>query len=409
KAEEEVNARAEAIKKAEEEVNARAEEVGRILGMAEIVKPFLRFKAHLSDVLPKMLRSRMISVVQGWIPADRASELQGSLAEAEEKAVRCIVVRFEAPSSEEEPPTLMENPGVIRPYEFLTRMRGHPSYEELDPTILSLAIYSIMFGIMFGDVGQGLALVAVGLIIRRFLRPKKGLAKAIGYMFIPMGISSAVFGLLYGEVFLVEHVIEPMLFSPLKSIKSMMLLAIYVAFLDLSLGFVIAAINSFKAGDKFGALLGAHGLGALVFYIGFMLVFKGILDAGMNIMAVFTPWPIAVPIIGLAMVTATPILKREGFGRAIGDLLIIVIELLCNTFSFIRLAAFAMAHTCLAIAAHALTEALGLLGPVMTNGIAMTFELMSCSVQSLRLLYYEFMSKFYHGTGKPFKPLFERQ
>lgn len=394
-----------AIGEAEEEVDAKAEEVGKILGEAEVLKHPLRLRAQFSDVLPKVLRSRTTSVIQGWIPTQKVSELKSLFAKAEEEATGCLVARFEDPSQGEKAPSLMRNPEVVKPYEFLTSMRGYPSYGEIDPTLISIIIYSMMFGVMFGDVGQGTVLIAVGLIIRRLFRPKGGLGKAVGNMFIPMGIASTIFGFLYGEVFLMEHVIEPILFSPLESLTSMMLLAIYIAFAELSLGFVIAAVNSFRAGDKLGGLLGAHGLGALVFYVGFMLMFKGILDAGMNIMAIFTPWPMIVPVIGLVMITMAPILKREGFGKAIGDLLIIVIELLCNTFSFIRLAAFAMAHACLGIAAHALTGALGLFGPVMANGIAMTFELMSSAVQSLRLLYYEFMSKFYHGTGRRFKPL----
>ena len=81
------------------------------------------------------------------------------------------------------------------------------------------------------------------------------------------------------------------------------------------------------------------------------------------------------------------------------------VEGLANLFSFLRIAAFSLAHASLAIAAEALNEALfpGA-GLFIMNVVALSFELISSSVQSLRLLYYEFMGKFFDGQGLPFRP-----
>ena len=94
----------------------------------------------------------------------------------------------------------------------------------------------------------------------------------------------------------------------------------------------------------------------------------------------------------------------EIVGEGMAAFLITFIEGLCNFFSFLRIAAFALAHACLALAAHALAPTMGVGGIVLMNIIAMSFEFISSSVQSLRLLYYEFMGKFFQGTGTPFKP-----
>ena len=82
------------------------------------------------------------------------------------------------------------------------------------------------------------------------------------------------------------------------------------------------------------------------------------------------------------------------------------VEGLANLFSFLRIAAFALAHASLAIAAEALSHSLGIagVGLIIMNIIALSFEMMSSSVQSLRLLYYEFMGKFFQGEGIPFRP-----
>ena len=80
------------------------------------------------------------------------------------------------------------------------------------------------------------------------------------------------------------------------------------------------------------------------------------------------------------------------------------VEGLANMFSFLRIAAFAIAHASLALAAHSMEPMMGIGGLVIMNVIALTFEFVSSSVQSLRLLYYELMGKFYNGQGKRFVP-----
>ena len=99
----------------------------------------------------------------------------------------------------------------------------------------------------------------------------------------------------------------------------------------------------------------------------------------------------------------------ESIGEGVGGLLMTFVEGLANLFSFLRIAAFALAHASLAIAAEALSEAIVLpipipIGFVIMNVVALSFELISSTVQSLRLLYYEFMGKFFDGQGVPFKP-----
>jgi V/A-type H+-transporting ATPase subunit I len=96
----------------------------------------------------------------------------------------------------------------------------------------------------------------------------------------------------------------------------------------------------------------------------------------------------------------------EAVGEGVGGLLMTFVEGLANLFSFLRIAAFALAHASLAGAGVAMGEAIGsgMLGLLIMNVIALSFEFISSSVQSLRLLYYEFMGKFFHGAGVPFKP-----
>ncbi|MFR5073557.1 MAG: V-type ATPase 116kDa subunit family protein [Bianqueaceae bacterium] len=107
-------------------------------------------------------------------------------------------------------PTKLKNKGVVKAFEALVGMYGVPSYNELDPTPLVTITYLLIFGMMFGDVGQGLVIFFGAF----FLYKLKGikLAKVISYC----GISSVIFGFVYGSFFGNETIIHSLLpFLPL--------------------------------------------------------------------------------------------------------------------------------------------------------------------------------------------------
>ena len=76
------------------------------------------------------------------------------------------------------PPTKLKNPKIFKPFEMYIKMYGLPDYHEIDPTIFVALTYSFIFGIMFGDVGQGLLLAIGGFLLYKF--KKMDLAAIIG-------------------------------------------------------------------------------------------------------------------------------------------------------------------------------------------------------------------------------------
>ena len=68
-------------------------------------------------------------------------------------------------------------------------MYGVPKYNEIDPSLFVAITYIIIFGIMFADVGQGICLTVVGILMYKIKK------MAIGKILAPCGISSAFFGL----------------------------------------------------------------------------------------------------------------------------------------------------------------------------------------------------------------------
>ena len=89
------------------------------------------------------------------------------------------------------------------------------------------------------------------------------------------------------------------------------------------------------------------------------------------------------------------------------------IRYVANTISFIRISAFALAHAGLFIAVFSLAETLGRMGGggviywvtiALGNAVIILLEGLVVSIQTMRLEYYEFLSKFFHGGGEPFSP-----
>ena len=298
----------------------------------------------------------------------------------------------------------------------LTTLRGWPSNFEINPAYISLIIFCFQFGIMFGDIGQGLIFFVLGIILNR--KFKSGMVSKLGTLFIPMGFSAMIFGVLYDSIFLVEGLLfhhHQILPNPMTQTTKLMLLVFGIAAVEIIFGLVLGAINQIRKGNVIGAL-GEHGVGMICYVGGFYLTALYFIQTGMKFFAIFNYWGFYLMIGGLLLSFLEPLIHSvkhghgiglEVIGEGIAAFLMTFVEGMGNLFSFLRLVAFALAHASLAVAAEALSAALPIIpgfGLIVMNVVALTFELISSSVQSLRLLYYEFMSKFYGGTGQRFRP-----
>ena len=311
-------------------------------------------------------------------------------------------------------------PRIFLPTWKLTTLRGWPTNTELNPAYIS--VFAFQFGLMYGDVGQGLVILALGFIFTK--KFKSGMLKYLGGLFIPMGIAATIFGFIYGSIFLNETILEafyhPIMPNPIHQTTKLLLLVFQIAAIEIICGLCIGAYNQIKKGNPVGAL-GEHGLGMILYVGGLYMTAMYFISIGMNFMQALSYWGFYVMLIGLGLSFLEPVIHSiqhghgvgvESIGEGIGGFLMTFVEGLANLFSYLRIAAFALAHASLAIAAEALNVALPLslfglsipAGLILMNVVALSFELISSTVQSLRLLYYEFMGKFFDGQGVPFKP-----
>jgi V/A-type H+-transporting ATPase subunit I len=286
-------------------------------------------------------------------------------------------------------PMLLANPPWARPFEVFAQALGMPSGTEADPSALLAVVVPLMFGYMFGDVGQGLVIAALGFALRwRF-----GLAR----LFVAGGLAAAVFGLLFGSVFGL-HVLHPLWMAPLDDPLTVLLVPLAGGAALLTLGLLLAAVEAHWRGEL-GRWLSTDA-GLLVAYVALLASLAwppalGVAAAGSVLFCLGHGWHARSPVAAAV---------------AIGELVERLLQVLINTLSFARVGAFALAHAGLSSAIVALMDAAGhplaaaavlLLG----NVIVMLLEGLVVSIQTTRLVLFEFFARFLEGQGRVFRPL----
>ena len=319
-------------------------------------------------------------------------------------------------------PVRLLNIRLFRPFELLVKTMGMPGNSEIDPTPLAAITFVLMFGLMFGDLGQGLVLVLGGIILRRYgLKKAKDALTQGGGILIACGLSASVCGLLYGSVFSSEHLMSALWFHPTEHIMKLFAFTILMGVVFIIAGLVVNILNSILNSDYTEALLEKRGLAILIIY-GFIVLAAVNYQADGSIPAV---WEISA-FIGLPLIifslrgvlgpaffhSMRPHSIAEYIIETVMDIVEIALGLFANTISFIRVGAFALSHAGLSIVTYTLAgmadpgmKSAGALIIIITGNIFIIgFEGLICGIQSMRLEYYEFFSKFFRGDGMVFNP-----
>jgi V/A-type H+-transporting ATPase subunit I len=215
--------------------------------------------------------SEHTALITGWVPKNGVERLEATLKEALGKNVFMSVTEpeeiSEVRTGKVKVPVIFNNPKLLRPFESLVTTYGSPDYNEIEPSgIIGLA-FLLMFGVMFGDLGHGLVLFLAG----RFLQKKWKAAEIIGQIMTRAGVSSMIFGFLFGSFFGHEYHGTyipgiPLPFVPMENINDFMAMAVAFGVVFISIGLVINIINSVRTRDIEKGVLENHGLAGALFY-----------------------------------------------------------------------------------------------------------------------------------------------
>lgn len=383
-----------------------------------------RVRADLSllRAVDRFGQVRDVYLVAGWVPKRRASQIIDTVSAITGGRVVADITSAEQSGDLRSVPTALGNKGPLQAFEGLVTNYAWPAYGEIDPTPAVAVTFVLMFGLMFGDVGHGLVLALAGLAAwKGWMKSLKRFA-SFAPVLMASGLSAMVFGLLYGSVFGIEHLLPALWLRPLDSITSILLATIVFGVAISVVGFVANIVNGLRAKDWRRAFFDRFGLAGLCFYLGLW----GIVLALTQGIQLPMPLLIGVVVIPLILIAAgEPLAKLiakhhplidDSLGlylvQSFFELFEALISYLSSSLSYVRLGAFAVAHGGLSAVVFILAEMMG--GPssplywlVVAGGnlFIIGFEGLIVGIQTLRLEYYEFFSKFFTGGGVPYRPL----
>ena len=398
---------------------------------------------ELSDQIKSYFSyTRNTTLFSGWVPADQAESVRSAIVQA--SGGQCVVEWTEATEvPRESVPVAVTSPKALEPFQKLVNNYSTPEYGTVNPTIFVMVAYLAMFGMMFGDVGQGLVLLLVGLFGSRSYRlnpeKKEGmLTRNVTNLLVYLGLSSMVFGALFGSYFGLP-LLPPLWFNfeaaveghapvtaVIHDVYGILGLTIKFGIIIIYTGLVLNWINLFRKKSFVTMLLDKNGVvGGVLFGTGLYMAFGFVATSYHSFPS--DPWIAPTLVVGLILLFAKPYVQffvdkkhnrtDETFGSvaagSIMEFLVDVLEIftgyLSNTLFFMRVAGLGIAHASLMGTFLYLQSMVGGVGGVVIfiagNLLVIVLEGLSSGIQSLRLNYYEFFSRYFTGRGIAYSPV----
>jgi len=374
----------------------------------------------------KLATTDNMFVLDGWVPSKSVSNLQ--------QALQKLDVYYEVEDGmESEPPIKLDNPGPMKPFEMFTKLYSTPKHWEFEPTAIIFITYPLFFGLMVGDAGYGLAYVLFAQYLIGKFSHSEGLvslckilraagistvffgtfiyAEAFGKSFYEIGeligFHSFLFAEHYGPAFdvpLIDHHGEAWYlpihkFSPYGA-QLMLLSSVVIGFFHVSLGLILGFINEMKHHDLKHALYAK---------MSFLLILWGGVMALVSVVGLL---PDVVQTLGI-------VVMLTGLSLAVvGEGIVGILEfptVFSNVISYARIGAIGLSDYGLAFTVNYIS--LKMLVPMGPVGIiaaifilfighltVFTLGIIGTGINSLRLQYVEFFTKFVQGGGTLYDP-----
>ncbi|MDR0494134.1 MAG: V-type ATP synthase subunit I [Treponema sp.] len=411
----------------------------------------------LMALAAEQLKSRLVStssiyMLSGWVPSDTVKKAAADLLNITggRTAIR-VYAPDEIPevrSGGEKVPVSLKHGAFIKGFEGVVSSYGTPLYGTIDPTPLVAIFFTVLFGIMFGDLGQGFVLLLAGLLAGKYGPRPLARFRHFSSPLIAVGIASMFMGLLTGEVFTSDRLLASptralsaaLAGHPMDRILVIMPLAeqggsvkklfyffgftIGIGIIINSLGLLVNIVNRCMMKKYEAAFFTKTGLaGLLLFWYAVFIALRCIFGGHFekyDFAGIFIPAACIFfgPLIWRRITREKPLLEH-GLMTFIMEGFVEVMETastyISNTVSFLRVGAFALSHAVLSYIVFRFTEELARTGNplgsasallilIFGNLVIIVLEGMIVAIQVVRLQYYEFFSKFFTETGVEFSP-----
>ena len=413
------------------EAQSKAEELGReITSYAasrqdlELISDYYQTRAEKYRILGELPQTKSTFAVSGYVPAQKAEAIVKELTDRYGAA--------EEIAEDEEAPVLLHNNRFSESVEGVLASFGLPAKGEIDPTFFTSIFYVFLFGLMLSDAAYGLIVSLVcGIVLLKFPRIEENLRKSI-QLFFWCGISTLVWGILFGgyfgdaldvisETFFGHKISIPALwFVPLNEPMRMLLYSMLFGVIHLFTGLALKGymcIRDHKYMDFicdvvfwYMLLLGLIGIlipsSMFAGIAGKQIVFPAALNAAAK-------WSAILGAVGIVLFSGRSS-KNPALRIALGAYdLYNITGWLSDVLSYKRPPALGLATGVIA----SVVNQMGSMGGKSIGGVIlfivvfvightfnMAINLLGAYVHTCRLQYVEFFGKFYEGGGQPFQP-----
>lgn len=378
--------------------------------LASLEPALLAGEASLEHQTDAALRTESCAALAGWISSAQQVALSARIA-----PLGGALVQLSRPRGVM-PPTASSATGIGQKLRPLVTTYATVPYRDVDPTFFAAFTYIVMFGMMFGDVAHGAALVAIGIAAHFTKQKRFEAAQRLALFLIGAGIAAVFFGFLYGEAFGPTGLVPTLWLRPLDEPETLLMAGLVIGSVLLAITFVFGSINRWREAGWSSAMYDGAGIGGALLFSGAAATTTSIV---IDTLAWLQPVGIGLAVLGAVLVfiglIASAGFSPEGVLQAMIEMFDTVLRLGSNVVSFTRLAAFGLTHAVITEVVWDGTVALwnrsGLIALfaaallfVIGNIAAFTLSGLVGAIQALRLEYYELFSRIFASEGRPFQP-----
>ena len=413
--------RAEGLEGDLERLDAQLDVLAENLTEVEILYDLANTKHITEQHKESLIATGTCTVLTGWVPSRERERVARALERTG------AAYDFSPPKEGDDVPVLLKNNGYARNFEWVLGMYSYPKYGKFDPTFVMSIFYFLIFGLMFADVGYGLALMVACFGGVKWLKPREGMKRFL-LMFGYCGISCLIFGVVFGSYFgnfplaFMENVLKlspeqmpnlalipsaeanvAILFDPIQNPMGFLIVSLAMGAVHIIAATAVKAYLLCREGKPLSALFDVGSYWMLFGGIGTVFFKK---DVGL--------WLI---IGGIAMILLTQGRAKKGvFGKIVGGFggLYALIGYASDLLSYSRVLALGLAAGVIAQVVNLLATMKGasIVGFLMMiiifiigHLLNLVINVLGTFVHTSRLQYIEFFGRFYEDGGTPFKPM----